>query len=235
MFTSTETYAQPVELTILHNNDAESQLINAGSGLGDFGGVARFKTLVDSLKARAAANGRKVLMLSSGDNFLAGPEFNASLQLPEVDRYYDAIAVDLIGYDALAIGNHEFDFGPDVLEDFISDVSTTAPPFLSANLDFSSEAGLQALVNSGRIASRIIVEVNGDSVGIIGATTPNLPFISSPRDVIVNSDVAGIVQSEVDALTADGVDNQPFAKHHRRFNLSHPTQWRRHYDRRWRR
>ena len=55
-------------LTILHNNDGESQLISA-SGEPDYGGVARFKTLVDTEKA-AATN---VIMLSSGDNFLAGP------------------------------------------------------------------------------------------------------------------------------------------------------------------
>ena len=91
MSMATSLHAQ-LELTILHNNDAESQLINAGSGaLADFGGVARFKTLVDTLRARADASGRHALMLSSGDNFLAGPEFNASLQLPGTDRYYDAI------------------------------------------------------------------------------------------------------------------------------------------------
>jgi 5'-nucleotidase len=145
-------------------------------------------------------------MLSSGDNFLAGPEFNASLQLPPGQPFYDAVAVDLIGYDALAIGNHEFDFGPDVLARFISDVSTTQPPFLSANLDFSLEANLQALVNTGRIASRTVVSLGGEQVGIIGATTPQLPFISSPRNVIVDPDVAGIVQTEIDALETSGIN-----------------------------
>ena len=206
MFTATKVYAQTFGLTILHNNDAESQLINAGGGLEDFGGVARFKTLVDTLKAQAVSSGRGVIMLSSGDNFLAGPEFNASLQLPPGQPFYDAVAVDLIGYDALAIGNHEFDFGPDVLARFISDVSTTQPPFLSANLDFSGEDTLQALVNTGRIASRTVLSVSGEQVGIIGATTPDLPNISSPRNVIVDPDVAGIVQMEIDALEASGVN-----------------------------
>ncbi len=202
MFITTKAHAQNFELTILHNNDAESQLIDAGSGLEDFGGVARFKTLVDTLKAQAAANGRSVIMLSSGDNYLAGPEFNASLQLPASQPYYDAVAADFIGYDAIAIGNHEFDFGPDVLARFISDVSTTQPPFLSANLDFSQEDTLQALVSAGRIASRTVVTVDGEQVGIIGATTPDLPFISSPRNVAVDAAVASIVQSEVVALQA---------------------------------
>ncbi|HYY76528.1 MAG TPA: hypothetical protein VE644_09445, partial [Gaiellaceae bacterium] len=97
-------------LTILHNNDGESQLLNAGAGLEDFGGVARFKTLVDNLKADATTGKpspqqrgmkRGVVMLSSGDNFLAGPEFNASLD--KGVPFFDTIAMDLIGYDAVAI------------------------------------------------------------------------------------------------------------------------------------
>ncbi len=73
-------------LTILHNNDGESQVINAGTDLEDFGGAARFKTVVANLKWEAihgpwTQRGAKrgVLMISSGDNFIAGPEFNASL------------------------------------------------------------------------------------------------------------------------------------------------------------
>ena len=74
-------------LNLLHNNDGEAQLINAGRGKEDFGGIARFKTVVDDLRWDAingplTYNGghRGVLMLSSGDNFLAGPEFSASLE-----------------------------------------------------------------------------------------------------------------------------------------------------------
>ena len=133
-------------LTVLHNNDAESQLIDIG--IEDFGGIARFATLVDDLKEeakrlpRAGNNGRRVrgslvgagatgnpprnnnnpgaaaILLSSGDNFLAGPEFNFSLQTGV--PFFDAIGLDLIGYDAFDIGNHEFDFGPEGLADFIA-------------------------------------------------------------------------------------------------------------------
>ena len=93
-------------LTVLHNNDGESKLINAGSGaLVDFGGVARFSTVVENLRAEVGNSDRKAaaIMLSSGDNFLAGPQFNASLDkgIP----FYDTIAMRLIGYDASAIGN----------------------------------------------------------------------------------------------------------------------------------
>jgi 2',3'-cyclic-nucleotide 2'-phosphodiesterase (5'-nucleotidase family) len=196
-------------LTLLHNNDGESQLIDAGEGLEDFGGVARFATLVEDLK-RAATKGKGggkgkpgVLMVSSGDNFLAGPEFNASLE--KGVPFYDTIALDLIGYDASAIGNHEFDFGPDVLADFIEGF-TSPPPFVSANLDFTEEPRLQALVDDGIIVASTVLEERDELIGVVGATTPDLPFISSPRDVKVDPDVAGTVQAQVDILESMGIN-----------------------------
>lgn len=184
-------------LTILHNNDGESDLVADG----DVGGAARFKAVVDQQKAIAEAQTNGVLMLSSGDNFLAGTAFEASLQ----DMiFYDVLALEAIGYDAIDLGNHDFDFGPDVLADFIG-AFTDAPPYLSSNLDFSGEANLAALTPDP-IAPSTSVEVDGWTIGIVGATTPNLPFISSPRDVVVDSDVAGAVQGEFDTLAAGGAD-----------------------------
>ncbi|MGH2545599.1 MAG: bifunctional metallophosphatase/5'-nucleotidase [Actinomycetota bacterium] len=202
-------------LTILHNNDGESALL----GEEDFGGVARFKSLVDRLKFEAthgpppaAGRGAKrgVVMLSSGDNFLAGPQFNASLE--KGAPFFDTIALDLVGYDALAIGNHEFDFGPDVLADFIGGFSSEVP-FLSSNLDVSAEPALQALADQGRIATSTVVKERGDRIGIVGATTPALPFISSPRNVEVDPDVAGAIQAEVDALEAMDVNKVILVSH----------------------
>lgn len=194
-------------LHLLHNADGESQLINAGAGaLADFGGVARFKTLADNLKAFSATYpadmvDKGYVMLSAGDNYIPGPEFSASLDLPPGSTFYDTTAIDLIGWDAMAIGNHEFDLNPDVLEDFLQ--GFTGPvKFLSANLDFTNEPGLQAQVNSGRIARSTIVQVGTQRIGIIGATTTDLPFISTPRGVIVNP-VLPAVQAEVAALQAE--------------------------------
>ena len=71
-----------------------------------------------------------VLVLSAGDNSLSGPQFRASLD-KEGLPYYDALAMELIGYDASAIGNHELDFGTDVFADFVESFGTDMP-FLSA-------------------------------------------------------------------------------------------------------
>jgi 5'-nucleotidase/UDP-sugar diphosphatase len=189
-------------LTVLHSNDGESKLLYPAPSLSQFGGIARFRTLVDRLREAGLANGG-CLMLSSGDNFLAGPEWNASLTngVP----YYDAIGMQLVGYDGVCIGNHDFDFGPDILANFVASF-TDGTPFLSANLDLSGEPALVALEGAGRIVASRVVTTAGRSIGLVGATTPDLPFISSPGNVIVDPDVRARMQAEIDALQAAGVD-----------------------------
>lgn len=205
-------------LTILHNNDGESQLIDAGDGVEDFGGAARFKTLVDQLKRealqgpipRAEPGGKRgVVMLSSGDNFLAGPEFTVAVEngVP----FLDTIALDEIGYDAIVLGNHDFDFGPDLLADFIAGF-TNPVPYLSANLDFSDEPRLQSFVEEGRLAKSIVIKERGELIGVVGATTEALPFISSPRRVVVG-DVATAVQTEIDGLSRSGINKIILVSH----------------------
>ena len=197
-------------LTVLHNNDGESQVINAGSDLEDFGGAAAFKTVVDDLRWNAthgsgAPRGarRGVVMISSGDNFLAGPEFNVSLM--DGVPFYDTIAMELIGYDAVNLGNHDFDFGPDVLAQFLEGYNSP-PPYVSANLDFSNEPVLNAYAEAGVISPNIVIRERGVPIGIIGLETPNLPFISSPRNVIVGQDLVTPVMNAVNRMKNRGVE-----------------------------
>jgi len=188
-------------LTLLHNNDGESQLINLGEGLENYGGVAHFKSRADSVKAWADSNSDGWIMLTSGDNFLAGPEWNASL-----DRgiYFDALAIDRLGYHALCIGNHDFDSGPSVLAEFIDATGKVSSPwFLSCNLDFTDEPALQALVEKKISGSRIF-EIGGTVVAVIGATTPNVEFVSTTGNVNVINDVVGEITSEVAEATENG-------------------------------
>jgi 2',3'-cyclic-nucleotide 2'-phosphodiesterase (5'-nucleotidase family) len=204
-------------LTVLHNNDGESQIINAGEGREDFGGVARFATLADNLRAEALttpalpeAAARGSLLINSGDTYLAGPEFNASLNsgVP----FFDTLAIELIGYDVAAVGNHELDFGPDVFADHLSGFSAGfGLKYLSANLDYTNEAALAPFVGT-RLAKSTVIDVAGVQVGIVGATTESLPFVSTPRDIVVNA-VAPAVQAEVDALTGMGVDHVILTSH----------------------
>lgn len=200
------------ELTVLHINDGESALLPTD----ELPGSARFVAELKALQAAAELDGRgpnsrphplgkadsrAAVTISSGDNYLAGARLNASLEDPDV--FYDALVYTEGGFDAMTIGNHEFDFGPDVLADFVE--ATDDIPFVSANLDLSAEPRLAALEDQGRIAASTVVTKEGRRIGIVGATTTQLPAISSPRGVVV-SDVLPAVQAEVDALEADGVD-----------------------------
>ena len=186
--------------TLLHNNDAESRLISVRSTQPDFGGVARFATVVAN--ARAAAGQGNSLLVTSGDNVLAGPEWDCGTRngVP----FLDSIALTEIGYDAICLGNHEFDFGPEVLAELIEGVGDGIP-FLSANLDVSPEPSLAALAAEGRIAASAVFEVGGRRIGVVGATTPALPYLSSPGAVIVDADVRAAVQSAIDELLVSGV------------------------------
>ncbi|MDJ0816414.1 MAG: 5'-nucleotidase C-terminal domain-containing protein [Desulfobacterales bacterium] len=209
--------APEVKLTLLHLNDQESQLLNAGNNLEDFGGAARAVALVKKL--RSAAGPDAVITISAGDNFLIGPEFKASLAafnpaLKGVDVYYDARALDVMEFDAIIFGNHDFDFGPGFLKKFIATgFNASAPRFLSANLDFSGEPSLQNLAQSGRITGHLILEKNGHQFGIIGATTPSLPYISKPGNIAVEDDVVAVVQNEINALLAKDVNKIIFVSH----------------------
>ena len=221
---SSEASEPAFTLTILHNNDGESKLLpNEESG---FPGIARFVTAMKNLKTASAgaeitslcsageaafecspasATVDGVITLTSGDNFLASKEFNTSISRNEADgsRYYDAIALSGI-YDALALGNHDFDFGPDVTATFINGFDP-AVPFLSANIDYSEEPALVAAAENGRLAKSTVIEYGDVSVGVIGAVTPQLPNISSPRNVVV-SDVLEAVNAEAARLEGDGVN-----------------------------
>jgi 2',3'-cyclic-nucleotide 2'-phosphodiesterase (5'-nucleotidase family) len=201
------------ELTVLHINDGESALLPTD----DLPGAARFAADLQRLqaegnrtvtlppqaspRARQAIPKRAALTISSGDNYLAGPRLQASFEDP--DAFFDALVYTHTGFDAMTIGNHEFDFGPDVLADFIE--ATGDIPFISANLDFSAEPRLAALEAQGRVAGSTVVEKAGRQIGVVGATTEQLSAISSPRNVVV-SEVLPAVQEEVDDLQADGVD-----------------------------
>ncbi|WP_017556645.1 bifunctional metallophosphatase/5'-nucleotidase [Nocardiopsis baichengensis] len=208
-------------LTVLHANDLESALLGAPADP-DYGGAARFTSLVEDLRAeesspRAARPGeskrRGVVTLSSGDMYLAGPELSAARQ--EGAPFYDAVAAAHTDWDAIAFGNHEFDFGPDFYADYIEayrDAGGEAP-FLSANADVSGEERLAELAGEGAIVPSTILRERGEEIGVVGAITPELPSISSPRDVTIDPDLRASVQGAVDDLTDDGVDKVILLSH----------------------
>ena len=222
--------AASVTLTLLHNNDGESSLLPLTYSVGDaevplqIGGVAAFKSVVDREEAAAREAGNSVVNVYAGDVFLASATLACSLPpAPDSTPIYDAVAQGLIDYDVHIIGNHEFDFGPAWFARFIRSFGPEQPtqPFLSANLDVSKERTLRKLAapkgfiirapKRGRVIARSMIVVDPrtkERFGVIGATTPELPTISSPGKVTVTPDLAttaAAVQREVDRLTKKGV------------------------------
>ena len=199
-------------LTLLHNNDGESKLAT-GDSVAGFGGAARFTTVVERLRAAAVEDpqgrenrdkprGTGTLLVSSGDNFLAGLALLTGFQ--SGPPWPDAVVANALGYDAMTIGNHEFDFGQARLAEYIDGVDDDIP-FISANLGFEGTL-LEELADEGRIAPSVIVERDGERIGVIGLTTPDITSISSPGNVRVERDLAPIVNGQVDELESRGVD-----------------------------
>ncbi|WP_221227784.1 5'-nucleotidase C-terminal domain-containing protein [Rhodocyclus tenuis] len=180
------------EITVLHVGDQESWLLsaqgnlrdNSGQAISFYGGIDRLASVIANAEASAKAAGRTVLKLNAGDAFLPGPRLNASfsnLATAHADGgqdFYDSIAMRRIGFDAAVFGNHEFDLGSTVAARFAEISGTT---YLSANLNFNATPEFAALAAAGKVApSKIVSTAGGKKIGIVGATTPLLPSISSP-------------------------------------------------------
>ncbi|RKQ93565.1 5'-nucleotidase [Solirubrobacter pauli] len=206
-------------LTLLHNNDGESKYV-VGDSVNNYGGITRFKTVLDQVRQEAADEpvpgnlDKGTLTVSSGDNFLAGLNLRASFERFDAGAgpFYDSEAIGALGYDAVTIGNHEYDFGPARLAQFVA-FETSGVPFLTANTDFTGEPLLQALRANGRIADSTVVEKGGQRIGVIGVSPPETPTISSTRNVKFAADVAGLVNAEAQRLTTAGVNKIVLSSH----------------------
>lgn len=236
LFTANIAFAEGV--TILHVGDQETWLLSAQGNLRDdatqaisfYGGIDRLATVISNAQSAATTAGRTVIKLNAGDAFLPGPRFTASfanLSTAHPDGgqdFYDAIAMRQIGFDATVFGNHEFDLGPTTAARFAAITGTT---YLSSNLNFEATPEFSSLKASGTVApSKIVTTSGAKKIGIVGATTPLLPSISSPGAVNLigyspaNTELQNlqalvpIIQAEVDRLrTVEGVNTVILMSH----------------------
>ncbi|MFD1507916.1 bifunctional metallophosphatase/5'-nucleotidase [Lacimonas salitolerans] len=185
-------------LTILHTNDMHARFepINRfdstcppeDNAAGEcFGGIARLATAIAQARAEQGAT----LLVDAGDPF-QGTLFYT--------YYKGQMAAEMmtgLGYEAMAVGNHEFDDGPAVLRDFADAVPF---PLLMANADTGAEADLD-----GATRKSVVIEKDGMRLGLIGLTPQNNGELASPGPNIVFTDPVQATQAEIDRLTADGV------------------------------
>ena len=190
------------ELTVLHINDFHSRIepINkydsTCSAEDDaagvcFGGVARLKTLLDARRDALAAEGAPVLTLDAGDQF-QGSLFYTTYKGEAAAEFMNAI-----GFDAMAVGNHEFDDGPGALARFIDTVEV---PVLSANTEIAAGTEL-----SGKVPGTMIVERGGERIGIVSVVAEDTAETSSPGPSVTFAGAAETVRAAVAAFEAEGV------------------------------
>ncbi|WP_086871161.1 bifunctional UDP-sugar hydrolase/5'-nucleotidase UshA [Kosakonia pseudosacchari] len=149
-------------ITILHTNDHHGHFWR--SDYGEYGLSAQ-KTLVDGIRKEVAAEGGSVLLLSGGDINTGVPE--SDLQ----DAEPDFRGMNLIGYDAMAVGNHEFDNPLSVLR---QQEKWAKFPFLSANI-YQKSTG-ERLFKPWMIFNR-----QGLKIAVIGLTTDDTAKIGNPE------------------------------------------------------
>ncbi|WP_236638579.1 bifunctional metallophosphatase/5'-nucleotidase [Mangrovicoccus ximenensis] len=154
-----------------------------------FGGVARVKAKIDEL--RAELDGEKVLVLDAGD------QFQGSMMYTAYKGEVEAAFMEMIGFDAMAVGNHEFDDGPDNLSKFLGMVDF---PLTSGNLDVSAEPSL-----AGDLSDTVVIDLGGVKVGIVSALATDTVDTSSPGGNVLFNDEIDAIAEDVAALEAQGI------------------------------
>ena len=188
-------------LNILHINDFHSRFgpITSSDSNCDpetdaagecFGGVARLKTAVDT--ARGAVEGENVVLIDAGD------QFQGSLFYTEYRSEIISEFANMLGIELMAVGNHEFDDGPEELAKFIDAIEF---PIISGNTNVSNESLL-----AGKFEGTHVLEIGGEKIGFVSALAEDTDETSSPGDNVEFEDTITSLRTQVDALTAAGVN-----------------------------
>lgn len=164
LFLSLKLYSQEIKLTILHTNDHHGQYMQDSQG--QYGMAAR-KTLVDQIRAEVSQSGGHLLLLSGGDINTGRPESDL------LDAEPDFIGMNMIGYHAMALGNHEFDKPYHVL---LKQQKLAKFPFLAANI-YDRKSGLRAFKPFQ------IFEFGGLKIGVVGFTTEDTQKFTQVKEV----------------------------------------------------
>jgi 5'-nucleotidase/UDP-sugar diphosphatase len=149
-------------LTILHTNDHHGRFWKNGDG--EYGMAAR-KTLIDQIRGDVSLAGGHTLLLDGGDVNTGVPESDLQDAVP------DFKGMDMLGYDAMAVGNHEFDKPLSVLR---SQRAMVRFPMLAANI----YAGGKRMFEPYKV-----FDIDGLRVGVMGLTTEDTRKMVSPENI----------------------------------------------------
>ena len=187
------------KLTIVHTNDTHAHIAQFDKGgsmckpddaaAGQcFGGVARRLTMINRLRAEGGA----MILVDAGD------QFQGTLFYTQYKGQEAAPFLNMMGYQAMAVGNHEFDDGPAVLARFIKAVDF---PVLSANTDAAREPAL-----AGLIKLYTVLDAGGQKIGVVGFTAEETAIMSSPGPNVTFNAIEPAVKAAVAELQAMGID-----------------------------
>lgn len=204
--------AQSGELffTILHTNDEHSALspsplvdYSLGENNPTLGGYARLAQAVKDIRAAKRATNEPVLLLSAGD-YLGGSPYS---WLGLNGEAPDLTIMNKIGYDAVNIGNHEYDYGPELLAQYLRIAgypeanehtillaSNTLPPAAHA----MSDLGIQE--------TAVLTLSNGLKVGLFGLIGIDAVNVAPYAEPVEFADQAETARAMVAALEKEGVD-----------------------------
>ncbi|MDQ0419080.1 5'-nucleotidase [Peteryoungia aggregata LMG 23059] len=196
------------ELNILHINDLHSRIeaisksdstCSADDAAKNecFGGIARVKTAIDT--RRAELSGKNVLTLDAGDQFQGSLFYTTYKSAPIADF------MNGIGFDAMAIGNHEFDDGPEELAKFIDALKF---PMISGN----TLAGLNSPV-ADKFKPYIVKDFAGEKVAVVSVLATDTDETSSPGDSVLFADEIGYLKEAVAEIEGQGIDKIVLLSH----------------------
>ncbi|MCJ7554816.1 MAG: 5'-nucleotidase C-terminal domain-containing protein [Ignavibacteriaceae bacterium] len=189
-------------VTILHLNDTHSTLAPLGprnaSLEGSQGGVARAASIIGLTKMMEP----NVLTLHAGDIFIGDLFFN---------KYFGAAELSLmkeIGFDAMTVGNHEFDLTPEALLGSLAESFDPGEgfPLLSANADLSALTSPPLSNLYYYIFPNTVKDFGTVKVGIFGLTTPAAMLLSQPSPIVISEDIINIAVNQITDLTTQGCD-----------------------------
>lgn len=191
------------ELNILHINDFHSRIESINKfdstcsaeeeGKNEcFGGAARLLTAINQTRDALKAQGKNVLLLNAGDNF------QGSLFYTTYKGTVEAEVLNAMKFDAMTVGNHEFDDSEDGLAGFLDKVQF---PVVTANVVASAASKI-----GDRVKPSIVLEAGGQKIGIVGAVANDTAELATPGPNITIAEDVAKISEQVQKLKGEGVN-----------------------------
>lgn len=207
--TSARAQAGAFALNVLHINDMHSRVesisgfdstcpVDAEDAGECFGGFGRLATKLRQRRAELEGEGANFVTLDAGD------QSQGSLFYITYNGKAEIELMNTIGFDAMALGNHEFDKGPDNLAELIELASF---PVISGNTKVNGGA------LSGVLQEYTILEVGGEKIAVLSVLTPDTAELSSPGPDVTFEDEIAYLQDAIERVNAEGINKVLLLSH----------------------